>query len=104
LKLTSKFHVSLNGKIPRTPLSSELHATKDGYEATAQQILAYQQRVESLNFAAVITRPDITYSTSKLASFLRNLTAEHLTTADRTLQYLCSTRNYAIEFSRENDA
>jgi hypothetical protein len=90
--------------MPRTPLSSELHAAEDDYEATAQQILAYQQRVGSLNFTAVITRPDIAYSTSKLASFLRNPTTEHLTAADRTLQYLYSTRNYAIEFSRENDA
>jgi hypothetical protein len=103
-KLTAKFHVSLNGKMPCTPLFSELHAAEDGYEATAQQILAYQQRVGSLNFAAVITRPDIAYSTSKLASFLRNPTAEHLAAADRTLQYLCSTRTYAIEFSGENDA
>jgi Reverse transcriptase (RNA-dependent DNA polymerase) len=103
-KLTSKFHVSLDGKMPRTPLFSELHAAEDGYKATAKQILAYQQRVGSLNFAAAITRPDIAHATSKLASFLRNPTVEHLAAANRTLQYLCSTRTYAIEFSGENDA
>jgi hypothetical protein len=102
--LTAKFHVSLDSKMPRTPLFSKLHAAEDGYEATTQQILAYQQRVSSLNFAAVITRLDIAHATLKLASFLRNPTAEHLAAADRTLQYLCSTRIYAIEFSGENDA
>ena len=103
-KLTAKFHVNLDGKMPRTPLFSELLAAEDSHQATAQQILAYQQRVGSLNFAAAITRPDIAHATSKLASFLRNPTAEHLAAADRTLQYLCSTRTYAIEFSGENDA
>jgi Reverse transcriptase (RNA-dependent DNA polymerase) len=103
-KLTTKFHVNLNDKLPRTPILSDLLAPEPGHQATAQQILAYQQRVGSLNFAAAITRPDIAHATSKLASFLRNPTAEHLTAADRTLQYLCSTRTYAIEFSGEDDA
>jgi hypothetical protein len=56
--------------MPHTPLFSKLHAAKEDYEVTAQQILAYQQRVGSLNFTIVITRPNITYATLKLASFL----------------------------------
>ena len=90
--------------MPRTPLFSELLAPLEAHQATAQQILAYQQRVGSLNFAAAITRPNIAHATSKLAPFLRNPTAEHLAAADRTLQYLCSTRAYAIEFCGESDA
>jgi hypothetical protein len=90
--------------MPHTPILSNLLAPKDGHQAMAQQILAYQQRVSSLNFATAITRPDIAHVTLKLAYFLLNPMTEHLTATDRTLQYLCNTRNYAIEFSRENDA
>jgi hypothetical protein len=103
-KLTTKFHVNLKGKLPRTPILSHLLAPEEGYQASAQLILAYQQRVGSLNFAAAISRPDISCATSKLASFLQNPTKEHFAAADRTLQYLCSTRSYAIEFSGENTA
>jgi Reverse transcriptase (RNA-dependent DNA polymerase) len=102
--LTAKFHVNLEAKLPRTPILSDLLAPEEGYQASAQQILAYQQRVGSLNFATAISRPDISHATSKLASFLRNPTKEHFAAADRTLQYLCSTRSYAIEFSGENTA
>ena len=90
--------------MPRTPLFSEPLRPEEGYQASAQQILAYQQRVGSLNFAAAISRPDIAHATSKLACFLRNPSKGHLIAADRTLQYLCSTRGYAIEFSGENAA
>jgi hypothetical protein len=60
--------------------------------------------VGSLNFAAVISRPDLAHATSQLASFLQNPTTEHLAAANRTLQYLCATRGYAIEFSGESTA
>jgi hypothetical protein len=65
-----------------TPLSSELHVTKNDYKVMTQQILAYQQHVRSLNFIIVITHLDIAYSTLKLASFLQNPIAEHLTITD----------------------
>jgi hypothetical protein len=41
-KLTAKFHVNLDGKLPRTPILSDLLAPEEGHQATAQQILAYQ--------------------------------------------------------------
>ncbi len=38
---------------------------------------AYQRKVGSLLYAAVITRPDIAYAASKLSEHLRNPSAEH---------------------------
>lgn len=102
-KLAAKFNVCADGKPPRTPMFSEdLLLPEAGYKATAQQILAYQQRVGSLSFAAAISRPDIAHATSRLSSFLQNPTQAHLAAANRTIQYLCSTRGYAIEYSGEN--
>jgi hypothetical protein len=68
--------------MPRTPLFSELLTPESSYQAMTQQILIYQQRVGSLNFTIVITRPNITLITLKLASFLQNPIVEHLTAAD----------------------
>jgi hypothetical protein len=59
-KIAAKFNINTNSKLPRTPLpTEELYArSNDNAEhATAKQILAYQQRVRSINFAATITRP-----------------------------------------------
>jgi len=66
--------------------------------ATAQQIYAYQQRVGSLNFSAVITRPDTSKAVSKLSQFLQNPSPAHLAAADQTLEYLVGTKYLAIEF------
>jgi hypothetical protein len=54
--------------------------------------------VGSLNFSAVITRPDISKAVSKLSEFLRNPSPQHVAAADRTLEYLVRTKYWAIEF------
>jgi hypothetical protein len=56
-------------KPAHTPLSKEELIPYEG-KATAQEIYAYQQRVSSLNFAAVITRPDIACAAFKLLEFV----------------------------------
>jgi hypothetical protein len=68
-------------------------------EIDHQRAYAYQQRVGSLNFAAVISRPDVAYATSKLSQFLRNPTPGHIAAADRVIAYLYSTRTLAIEYA-----
>jgi Reverse transcriptase (RNA-dependent DNA polymerase) len=40
-KLIAKFHVNLNGKLPRTLILFDLLAPKKGYQVSTQQILAY---------------------------------------------------------------
>jgi hypothetical protein len=86
--------------VPQTPLPcEELRAAVNNKQATTQQILAYQQRVDSLNFAAVITRPDIAHAASKLAQFLKNPTSAHLSASNRVITYLYRTRSLAIEYA-----
>jgi hypothetical protein len=68
-------------------------------EIDQQRTYAYQQRVGSVNFAAVISRPDVAYTTSRLSQFLRNPTPGHIGAADRVIAYLYSTRTLAIEYS-----
>lgn len=64
--------------------------------ATIGATRRYQKKIGSLLFAAVTTRPDIAFATSRLARFLTNPSTEHHDAADRVLLYLRRTRTYAI--------
>jgi hypothetical protein len=96
-KLAERFNIMVKNKPPKTPLPSTELIPYDG-TATAQQTYAYQQRVGSVNFAAVISRPDISKSISTLSRFLQNPSETHLAAADQTLEYLVGTKYWAIEF------
>lgn len=65
---------------------------------TQADIFAYQQRVGSINFPAVITRPDINNAASKLSQFLTNPSKHYMACANKTILYLSHTRDYSIEF------
>ncbi|CCE34925.1 uncharacterized protein CPUR_08864 [Claviceps purpurea 20.1] len=65
--------------------------------STPSQINKYQRKIGSLLFAAVTTRPDIAFATSRLARFLTNPTQEHHDAADRVLLYLYDTRWLALQ-------
>ena len=99
-KLISKFHVKTTYKAPGAPLSIE-EFRKNPEQASAEQILAYQQRIGSINFAAVTTRPDIAQAASKLSEFLTNPSEHHLFAADRLLRYLAHTKDFSIVFDPE---
>jgi hypothetical protein len=71
--------------------------------ATASSINKYQHKVGSILFAAVTTRPDIAFATSRLARFLSDPSPEHHNAADRVLLYLQSTRTLALQLGGNND-
>src|SRR5207245_1396822 len=77
----------------------EIQPLPDGETASPSQIYGYQQRVGSLNFAAVMTRPDISKAVSRLSESLQNPSPAHLAAADRVISYLYGTRYLAIEYS-----
>ncbi|CAI7825772.1 unnamed protein product [Closterium sp. NIES-53] len=51
----------------------------------------YQKKLGCLLFAAVTCRPDLSYSASQLATYLKKPEAEHLAELDRALHYFAST-------------
>ncbi|CAI7818911.1 unnamed protein product [Closterium sp. NIES-54] len=51
----------------------------------------YQQKLGCLLFAAVTCRPDLSYSASQLATYLKKPEAEHMAELDRALHYLVNT-------------
>ena len=64
--------------------------------ATPSAINKYQRKIGSLLSAAVTTRPDIAFATSRLARFLTNPDQQHHDAADRVLLYLQSTRRCSL--------
>ncbi|KAJ6437664.1 Cut9 interacting protein Scn1 [Purpureocillium lavendulum] len=77
--------------------SNKLQPRED--QSTPNQVHRYQQKVGSVNYVAVITRPDIAKPISKLAEHLLNPSERHDHLADRLMEYLWSTRYLAIQFN-----
>jgi hypothetical protein len=79
-----------------TPMSGIELLPRTGF-ASPSEINLYQRKIGSLLYAAVTTRPDIAFATSRLARFLTNPGPEHQNAADRVLLYLLETRSQALQ-------
>ena len=94
-KIGHKFSIQLEGKVPLTPIGLE-ELLKSETQATKKSIEVYQQRVGSILFAAISARPDIAFVVSRLARHNLNPSDVHHRAADRVIQYLYSTRSFAL--------
>jgi hypothetical protein len=95
-KIVKRFGLETR-KMPDTPMTEPLQ--KNEGIATAQQIHEYQQKVGSLLYAAIITRPDIALTAAKLSEFVQNPSRQHIDAVDRAICYLHGTMHYAIEYA-----
>ena len=94
--MTTKFNVNIADKYSESSLSEKLEKSIE--TITKQNIYAYQQMIESINYVAVITRSDVAFAASKLSKFLINSEKEHLQTAMNVLTYLIHIKNRCIVF------
>lgn len=80
------------------PMASQkiLSKATDGDILTSKR--EYQQRVGSVMFPMVYTRPDIAFSAGKLAQFMDNPTNEHARSMKTLLRYLRSTMDLRIRY------
>ncbi|CAI5951850.1 unnamed protein product [Closterium sp. NIES-65] len=58
----------------------------------------YQKKLGCLLFAAVTCRPDLSYSASQLATYLKKPEVEHLAELDRALHYFVSTPTIGLTY------
>ncbi|CAI7748936.1 unnamed protein product [Closterium sp. NIES-53] len=58
----------------------------------------YQRKLGCLLFEAVTCRPDLSYSASQLATYLKKPEAEHLAELDRALHYFVSTSTIGLTY------
>jgi hypothetical protein len=73
--------------------------TENSDQSNSQRVYVFQQRIESLNFAAIISISDIVFATAKLVQFLKNLDSNHVMIANKVIAYLNDIKNFVIEFS-----
>nr|QCF41193.1 CcxB [Bipolaris sorokiniana] len=98
-KICTKFGIDGHGRMATTPLLSSYRPQKHEGQASMQQVTEMQEKVGSILYAAVVSRPDVAFSASQLSQFTMNPSPEHLRYANRVLSYLHATKYYAIEFS-----
>jgi hypothetical protein len=101
--MMTKFHLE-KMKISKTFLAkiSRINEKAKHENSISQRIYVFQQRVKSLNFAAIIFRLDIIFATAKLAQFLKNSNSNHVVIANRMIAYLNDIKNFVIEFSKKS--
>jgi hypothetical protein len=79
-----------------TPMAREELLPYAG-RASYSEINLYQRKIGSLLYAAVTTRPDIAFATSRLSRFLTNPSPQHHIAADRVLLYLKRYKNLGLQ-------
>ena len=98
-KLIIKFNINTSTRSSEASLSSYEQIEKNLNTTTAQQTLVYQQRIDFINFAAVIIKSDIAFAAFKLSKFLINSSFQHLKAVNKMLKYLVHIRSYEIVFN-----
>lgn len=100
--LAKEFSIDIEqSKNPSTPLPS-IPLTQNNRKATNKEIYQYQKMMGKLNYAAVITRPDIAHGISKLSEFLQNPSQQHMEAALHMIRYLVATKYRGIEYNGES--
>jgi hypothetical protein len=97
--LAQKHHCT-DGPNPKVPLSIEELLPYEG-QATLEAIHEYQTIVGGITYPAVVTRPDIARTASKLAEFQTNPGPEHLAAAKKTIKYLYGSKGLALQYGPE---
>ena len=103
-KVAAKFKITEHTRVHCPPwipdASPKVSEASDAPDIPDPQLIyAYQQRVGSINFAAIITRPDVAFAASKLAQHNQKPSSEMLKKADETIAYLYQTRYLAIAYN-----
>jgi hypothetical protein len=98
--MMTKFHIE-EMKTSKTLLTkiSRINEKAKHENSNSQRVYVFQQRVRSLNFAAIIFRFDIIFATAKPAQFLKNSNSNHVIIANKMIAYLNDIKNLVIEFS-----
>ncbi|CAI7908754.1 unnamed protein product [Closterium sp. NIES-53] len=98
--LGEKYGIENERKVA-TPLPAEFKLVKaaedEGVEAEEQQ--QFQSLVGSLLYAAVHTRPDISFSVGQLARVVQNPSEEQVDAAERVVKYLNSHPSIGVQYS-----
>jgi len=83
--------------------NGRLGLAKDQGDKKHKDIVDYQAVVGSLMYAALATRPDISYAVATLSRYNSRPFTIHMTPAKRVLRYLKYTADFPIHFNHNGD-
>lgn len=89
------------GAIPSLPIPNVTLVKRED-QAHPREIKAYQERVGSILYAAITTRPDIAKAACSLSRFLTNPSSHHMKLANQCIRYLYHIRYLAIQYDGNN--
>lgn len=98
-KIIAKFKMQ-NASPISTPADTNVFLSKSSDEGEVQ--FPFRQAVGSLMFAAIVSRPDISYAVGEVSKFTENPKHCHVTALKRIFRYLKATTNYCIEYKKKN--
>jgi hypothetical protein len=85
------------------PIDPNAYLSKDQCPSTPQQIddmknVPYREAIGSLMYAAIGTRPDITFAVTALSQYLQNPGRPHWEQAKRAIRYLKGSRDWKLVY------
>ncbi|KAJ5675305.1 uncharacterized protein N7477_005239, partial [Penicillium maclennaniae] len=98
-KIAHRFHITPLKPVKTLFPPSPLPAPPSDYQTPLAMIHLYQQKIGSLLYATIMTRPDAAKATQILSEHLTNPTEKHMDAADKAIAYLYHTRYKAIGYS-----
>ena len=89
-------------RVARTPAEVNNGAQEDDRDGGGgpADLRLYQEKVGTLLYAAISTRPDIAYAVHRLTRQMAAPLQRHMAAADRVLRYLAGTRGKGLMFGR----
>ena len=100
-KIAARFEERGKGRTG-TPIARIFEKSED--MATEHEIRMFQQRIGSILYAAISTRPDVAFATAHLSQFLTNPSKEHTDAANQCLRYLHDTRHLVLHYGHDRSA
>lgn len=94
-KILRKFNMETANDIS-TPADCNTFLTK--YVDEEDVKFPFRQAIGSLNFAAIVSRPDISYAVGELSKFTENPKSSHVNALKRIFRYLKATIYYCLEY------
>jgi hypothetical protein len=97
-----KYHGYTSGTTKQVlvPLQPYITTEVGGKPLSAEQHALYRSLIGAMAYAAMLTRPDISYAIAILSRFLHQPYQMHLNGAFRLLRYLSGTQHYCLAFKK----
>jgi Reverse transcriptase (RNA-dependent DNA polymerase) len=103
IKVLKRFKM-YDSKPISTPIDSKFQPIKYTEIASKEDIYWYQSAIGSLLYAALGTRPDITFTVNILGRFASNPSPIHITAMKRLFRYIKGHLNYGIKYSKTENS